>query len=57
MKQTPRCPPFNSGREIMFQTTALFRERKAVNQKESMNDFDFSETTPEMKELFDSFVE
>jgi acyl-coenzyme A thioesterase PaaI-like protein len=42
---------------VCTKVTALFREGKGVNIADIINDFDFSETTPEMKELFDSFVE
>jgi hypothetical protein len=41
---------------ICTKVVALFREGKGVNIAEIISDFDFSETTPEMKELFDSFV-
>jgi hypothetical protein len=35
---------------------ALFKEGREVNLASIINDFDFSETTPEMKDLFDSFI-
>lgn len=47
----------DSNDQICARVTALFREGKGVNLKEIINDCDFSETTPEMMELFDSFVE
>jgi acyl-coenzyme A thioesterase PaaI-like protein len=42
--------------QICTKVDALFREGKGVNIEEIINDFDFSETTPEMRQLFDSFV-
>lgn len=41
---------------ICTKVTALFREGKGVDIAKVIRDFDFSETTPEMKKLFDSFV-
>lgn len=42
---------------VCTKVTALFREGKGVNIAKVIRDFDFSETTPEMKQLFDSFIE
>ncbi len=42
---------------ICTKVTALFREGKGVDIAKVIRDFDFSETTPEMKKLFDSFIE
>jgi acyl-coenzyme A thioesterase PaaI-like protein len=42
---------------VCTKVTALFREGKGANIAEIIKDFDFSETTPEMKELFYSFIE
>jgi hypothetical protein len=47
----------DSNGQVCAKVTAFFREGKGVNLREIMNDFDFSETTFEMKELFDSFIE
>jgi hypothetical protein len=41
---------------VNIKVTALFKEGRGANLADIINDFDFSETTPEMKELFDSFV-
>ena len=46
----------DSAGQVHVKVTALFREGKGVNLAGIINDFDFSETTPEMKELFDLFV-
>ena len=42
--------------QIRVKVKALFKEGKGVTMAKIIKDFDFSETTPEMKELFDSFV-
>jgi hypothetical protein len=42
--------------QIYTKVNALFREGKGINIAEIINDFDFNETTPEMRELFASFV-
>jgi acyl-coenzyme A thioesterase PaaI-like protein len=42
---------------VYAKVTALFREGRGINIAEIIEDFDFSETTPEMKELFESFIE
>jgi len=41
---------------VCIKLTALFREGKGVKIGDILTDFDFSETTPEMKELFYSFA-
>jgi acyl-coenzyme A thioesterase PaaI-like protein len=45
----------NNG-QVYSKVTALFREGRGMNASEIINNFDFSETTPEMKEFFDSFL-
>jgi hypothetical protein len=47
----------DSSGQVCTRVAAVFREGKGVNLKEIIYDFDFSETTPEIKELFNSFVE
>lgn len=42
--------------QVYIKVMALFKEGKGANLEDIINDFDFSETTPEMKELFDSFI-
>jgi len=46
----------NNG-QVYSKVTALFREGRGMNASDIINNFDFSETTPEMKEFFDSFLE
>jgi acyl-coenzyme A thioesterase PaaI-like protein len=45
----------NNG-QVYSKVTALFREGRGMNATDIINNFDFSETTPEMKEFFDSFL-
>ena len=45
----------NNG-QVYSKVTALFREGRGMNASDIINNFDFSETTPEMKEFFDSFL-
>jgi acyl-coenzyme A thioesterase PaaI-like protein len=45
----------NNGK-VYSKVTALFREGKDMNATEFIDNFDFSETTPEMKEFFNSFL-
>jgi acyl-coenzyme A thioesterase PaaI-like protein len=47
----------NNNGQVCSKVTALFREGRGMNASEIINNFDFSETTPEMKEFFDSFLE
>jgi acyl-coenzyme A thioesterase PaaI-like protein len=47
----------DSNGRIYTKVTALFREGRGMNIAKIINNFDFSETTPEMKELFNSFIE
>lgn len=46
----------DSDGHIYTKVTALFREGKGMNAADIIENFDFSETTSEMKELFDSFL-
>jgi len=42
--------------QVYIKVTALFKEGKGVSLASIIKDFDFSETPPEMKDLFDSLV-
>ena len=42
--------------QVYTKVAALFREGRGMNVEDIIDNFDFSETTPEMKEFFDSFL-
>ena len=42
--------------QVYTKVTALFREGRGMNMHDIIDSFDFSETTAEMKEFFDSFL-
>lgn len=46
----------DSNCQVYTKVAALFREGRGMNVEDIIDNFDFSETTPEMKEFFDSFL-